>query len=89
MMAFENECGLWDDSVDYANMEAFDYEEIPDEADVMTTWHEGQTMGEVFRFSAFLASNPTVDLTLIIDISAEVRSKELLQLYRNVCQRET
>jgi hypothetical protein len=51
MMAWGNDCSSWDDSVDYANMEQFDYGEIPDDRNVMTTWHEDETISEVFDFA--------------------------------------
>lgn len=40
MLAWGLKCSEWDDSVDHANLEKFDYGDIPDEDFVMTTWHE-------------------------------------------------
>lgn len=53
MHAWGLKCTEWDDSVDHANLEKFYYKDIPDEARVMTTWHENQTLKEVFRFAKF------------------------------------
>src|SRR5215467_8233133 len=48
MMAWGNDCSSWDDSVDIANLEQFNYENIPDERFVMTTWRENEPLAEVF-----------------------------------------
>lgn len=83
MIAWGRECGAWDDSVDEANLTAFDYKEIPDDSFVMTTWHEKEPLPEVFWFSEHAALHPTVDLerTLIIHISQNERKEELLQIF--------
>ena len=50
MMAHGDECSLWDDSVDIANLEAFDwnFDDIPEDKHVTTTWHENESLEEVF-----------------------------------------
>ena len=48
MMAWGLDCSSWDDSVDVANLEMFDFGEIPDEGFVMTTWHEKDSLLEAF-----------------------------------------
>jgi hypothetical protein len=35
MMAWGHECSLWDDSVDFANLEVFNFGEVPDRNFVM------------------------------------------------------
>ena len=48
MMAWGKNSTSWDDSVDIANIEQFSFEDIPDDKFVMTTWHENETLKEVF-----------------------------------------
>src|SRR5689334_494931 len=62
MMAWGKECGTWDDSVDYANLERFNHGDIPDENFVMTTWHADETLIEVFWFSKHSAFHPSVEI---------------------------
>jgi len=50
MLAWGRECSSWDDSVDYANLNAFNYSDTPTARFVMTTWHENETLSEVFDF---------------------------------------
>jgi hypothetical protein len=85
MMAWGLECSSWDDSVDIANCEAFEYGEIPDCSFVMTTWHESEPVEEAFWFAKNCAVHPTVDLenTLIIHINDTCKEKHLLGLFLN------
>ncbi len=83
MMAWGLECSSWDDSVDWANIEAHDSEEIPDDDFVMTTWHDNEPLDEAFVFCRLCASHPTIELprVIILDITAEARSAELIDRY--------
>ncbi|MBX9796229.1 hypothetical protein [Sphingomonas sp.] len=83
MMAWGQECSAWDDSVDHAMLKVFDYNDVPDDRFVMTTWHENQPLSEPFWFSAFAASHPIIKLTqtVILDINAVDRERELLDAY--------
>lgn len=83
MMAWGQDCSTWDDSVDMANLEQFDFEPIPEERFVMTTWHEKETLQEVFWFSENCARHPVVEATrtVLLHISAEPREVELLGAY--------
>jgi hypothetical protein len=82
-MAWGVNSSSWDDSVDVANMEQFDFKEIPQDRFVMTTWHEDETLAEVFWFSKNNAFHPTVDLenTLLLHIATEEREKEVVRSY--------
>ncbi|MEM7054550.1 MAG: hypothetical protein AAF446_08375 [Pseudomonadota bacterium] len=86
MMAWGKECQKWDDSVDYANLEAFDFGEIPESSFVMTTWHDNESLLEVFWFAKFCARHPEVDLkdTLLLHISENNSDKEILSSYESV-----
>jgi hypothetical protein len=79
MMAWGSDCSSWDESVDYANRDQFDDGEIPDEHFVMTTWHDGQTLDDVFWQAQFASTHGTILLgqTLIIHIAPSDRSDEM------------
>ena len=85
MMAWGNDCSSWDDSVDYANMEQFDLKPIPKDKDVMTTWHENETISQVFDFSKRHARlvNETIQLrdTVVVHISTVDAKEEFERLY--------
>ena len=79
MMAWGIDATTWDDSVDEENIARFNYEDIPDEHFVMTTWHDDQTLDEVFWFCGNCAEHSTVEIqeTIFIHI-AEVADGESL-----------
>jgi len=83
MMAWGDDCSRWDDSVDYANLEEFNYGVIPEERFVYTTWHENQALAEAFWFSEHCATHPVVEFeaTIILDITATSRAVEMLSSY--------
>ena len=84
MMAWGIECSSWDDSVDMANLEAFNFQ-IPEEKFVITTWHENEKLNEVFWFSKHNAHHPCVELksTIILHISDSNRTEDLLGRYKS------
>lgn len=86
MMAWGIESSSWDDSVDDANLEIFNYEDIPDESFVMTTWHPDEPLEEVFWFCKNAAQHGIhiLDNVLILHITNQNRCKELLHLYEEV-----
>lgn len=86
MMAWGVECSSWDDAVDIANLERFDFGKIPEDHSVMTTWHTDEPLAEVFWFSKNDAFHPTVKLehTVLLHISAESKERELLAAYAEV-----
>jgi len=76
-------CSSWDDSIDEANLEEFEFGEVPPDRFVMTTWHENESLSEVFWFSKHSAIHPTESLqaTLLVHVAAIPREAELLQAY--------
>ena len=84
MMAWGIDCSSWDDSVDYSNILTWDCEEIPDEASVMTTWHERDSLEEVFGFCKDHANHSVVELrhTLIIHVSIQNEQEAILERFR-------
>lgn len=83
MMAWGQECRAWGDSVDLANREAFDHEEIPDDRIVITTWHENEPLREVFWFSKHSAMHPCFRLNnvVLLHLSPVPRERELSAEY--------
>lgn len=85
MMAWGMNCSSWDDSVDFANLEQFDFGEIPEDKSIMTTWHENDPLDEVFLFAKGSARHPSINLhnTVLLHISENNREAELLNSYAN------
>lgn len=85
MMAWGRECSSWDDSVDFANLEEFSYGEIPDDAFVMTTWHESEPLEEVFWFAKNSAFHPSIELdnTLILHLGENDKGEEFKKQFKN------
>jgi hypothetical protein len=84
MMAWGHECSAWDDSVDWASLEAHGFGDIPNEALVMTTWHEDETLSEVLWFAKQVAQHSDVELsrTVIVHVSDKPASERLLSAWR-------
>jgi hypothetical protein len=51
---------------DCANLEVFDFGDIPNSEFVMTTWHENESLQEDFWFAKEAAHHPTVKLDNIL-----------------------
>jgi hypothetical protein len=85
MMAWGIDCTSWDDSVDYAHLEKYDYdcERIPEDDFVLTTWHDDEPLSEVFRYAKGELEHPYFELkrTIILDIAEDDRSVQFVQEY--------
>jgi hypothetical protein len=83
MMGWGHDCNAWDDAMDWANIDKYDGHEIPENQFIVTTWHDGESLEEVFWFSKSVAEHTCVELvrTIILHISAADRKDELLELY--------
>jgi hypothetical protein len=81
MMAWGEDCSSWDDSVDYANLEKFEYQKIPPESFVTTTWHESESLSEVFWYCKNVAKHGIENLenTLLLHIS-DTSAQEFITL---------
>ncbi len=79
-IAWGCECERWHDNVDDANLEAFDFGPVPDDAHVMTTWHEHEALEEALWFAAHSARHPTMELkaTIVLHVSPDERRAEFL-----------
>ena len=76
MMAWGDNRSSWDDSVDIANIEQFNFESIPEDKFVFTTWHTNEPLEEVFWYSKNNAVHPAVKLerTLLVHIFVKQRA---------------
>lgn len=83
MMAWGRDCVLWDDSVDWANLAMFDFEDIPESHFVRTTWHERDTLEDVLWQSQYVATHDYMpdQRVILIDIGERARSREILALF--------
>lgn len=83
MMAWGRESTLWDDSVDWANLEQLDYGDIPDDRFVMTSWHDKEPLSEVLWFAANAASHPDLELkrVILIHIAKQSEQGRILQAF--------
>jgi hypothetical protein len=93
MMAWGPNCTTWDDSVDWASIKAHNWQPIPDEEHVMTTWHDDQSLEDVFWFCQFCAEHPDYGLedTLLIHVGTTDRGAEFHALFvhsRDLAERE-
>ncbi len=85
MMAWGEGCSSWDDSLDCANLEAWNWEGIPDHHFVMTSWHENEPLQEVLGFAKMAArAYCDIDLLccLLIDVGPCERKDEMITAYR-------
>lgn len=83
LLAWGKNCDSWAESVDDANLEAFDYEDIPADKVVMTTTHEDEELEEVFWFAKNRARHPALALgtTVVLHIAERGRRDEFEALY--------
>ncbi len=84
MMAWGRNCSSWDDSVDHAVLEKFNYQDIPEDDFVMTTWHDHEPLSGAFFFARLCAFHPTIEMPLltIVDIRDQAREPAILALHR-------
>lgn len=85
MCAWGNNCSSWDDSVDWANIELFNYNPIPPESLVLTTWHENETLEEAMFFIKHLITHEVhkLEYVIVLHISAVNQETEFYTLYTN------
>jgi hypothetical protein len=82
-MAWGPNCSSWDYSVDYAQIRKYLPDEAPDEEFVMTTWHEDESLDEVFWFAQNCAYDPydMIKHTLLVHIGDTDRETEFRALF--------
>jgi hypothetical protein len=85
MMAWGRDCSAWDDSVDIANCAHFNYEGIPDESFITTTWHADEPLCETFWYCKHNAvhSHRNLSHTLLLHIADLADEAQMLKVYAN------
>ncbi|KRB93585.1 hypothetical protein ASE07_12290 [Noviherbaspirillum sp. Root189] len=83
VMAWGLECDSWEEAVEDAHLEAFDFEEVPEEQVIVTTSHADEELAEVFWYCRHRARHPVHELanTVILHISKEIKKTEFEALY--------
>ncbi len=83
MSAWGRDCSSWDDSVDIANLEQFDFGEIPEPQSVVTTWHADEPLSEAFDFCKRHAVHPVVELahTVLLHIAEQGDAAHMVKAY--------
>lgn len=80
VMAWGENASAWDDAVDMASMERNRYEDPQPEELVITTWHPGESLTEVFEFSNESAKHPALSLDelVIVHVASEPDAGRIL-----------
>lgn len=81
MMSWGVNCVEFHDSVDCANIEEFDKEEIPVDKFVLTTWHDDEPLEEVLWFAQHSAHHEAIKQKriLLLDVSQQPRENVIMQ----------
>lgn len=89
LMAWGKECSLWHDHMDEVHITAFNYQDIPGEHLVMTTWHPNESIRDVLRFAKYAATHgcTTLENLLILDLKncSELSKSARTQKYKSLC----
>ncbi|MGE8132553.1 DUF7684 family protein [Novosphingobium subterraneum] len=83
-VAWGVDCEVWHDSVDWANLEAHGFGDIPDDRFVMTTWHDKESLSEALWFGGNCASHPDVELKSahILHVASKKERARVLEAFR-------
>jgi hypothetical protein len=83
MVAWGIRCSSWDDSVDIAALEKYDYCDAPEAEFVMTTWHESEPLSDALFYLKNNAIHPVTDTptTVIVHIAPAAKEREVLSAY--------
>jgi hypothetical protein len=85
VQAWGKDAGAWTEAVDDAALEAVDYEDAPDDRQVLTAAHDpaDEDVDEVFWFAKHRAAHPalSLDAVLIVHIAAAPRKEEIETAY--------
>ncbi|MFC4668337.1 hypothetical protein ACFO5X_07210 [Seohaeicola nanhaiensis] len=84
-MAGGLDCSLWEESIDWANIEQFKDCRIPDDRFVITTSHDIETIQEMLTFAKVCAAvsytNEPLNDLLVLDFSLENRAEFIQAAY--------
>lgn len=86
LMAWGEQSTSWNDAVDMANLKAFNFAYIQDEKFIITTWHDNETLYDVFFFAQTCATHMAVNLekTVILHIAQQPNQEKLINLFAQV-----
>lgn len=83
-LAWGDQCEAWREALEDAGLEAVDYEDVPEEQQVLTTAHDDEELSEAFWFAKHRAVHPAeLRETLILHIAAAPRREEIEAEYRD------
>lgn len=82
-LAWGADCEAWREAIDDAALEAFDYEEIPADRQVLATAHEDEDLEDVFWFARHRAVHPHVplDAVVIVHIARDAAMERMTAAY--------
>jgi len=82
-LAWGSNCSSWDDSVDWAFLEAYNFGDYPEDKFVTTTWHEDETLEEAVEFAKHCTKYSEVNLEdiLVLDFAHHERSDLIKEFY--------
>nr|WP_297526109.1 hypothetical protein [uncultured Roseateles sp.] len=86
-MAWGVAASSWDDAIDWASIARSDGADVPESSLVMTTWHDGETLSEVFDFAIRCASHPTeaLDELIVVHVAIAADPERIQAAFRIVC----
>lgn len=78
-------CSAWDDDVDYAFLDHYDFDQCPEDQCVMTTWHDNETLEEIVEFVKLYNgySDVKLDDILVLDFATQDRGEFIEKLYKS------
>jgi hypothetical protein len=83
-LAWGDQCEAWREALEDAALEASDYDDVPEERQVITTAHEDEDLSEVFWFAKHRATHlAELRETLILHIADAPRREEIEAEYRD------
>jgi len=84
-LAWGRDGSAWDEAVDWAFLEHYDFGEYPEDAFVMTTWHEDEALEDTMCFAKHCTqySNVQIDDILVLDFVDQERSDLIENFYLN------
>lgn len=83
-MAWGLNCVLWDDSVDVAFLDLHGGGDCPDGRYVLTTWHDGESLGDVIEFARPWQLDCSSQDLLGLDFRSQERSRAIELFFRSV-----
>lgn len=84
--AWGAESSDWHDAVDLACLERHNFDEVPDDEFVMTTWHDKEPLAQAFWYFKNLAFHASVEIakSLVVHIGESNREIEFADAFVRV-----